>query len=85
MNPNVQALRDGDDHVRGGNGNGTNVRLNQLEKRVGIIEGEIKEITRLCVKIEAQVNLFKWIVGGIGIVIVPGVYLSANALLASPK
>ena len=49
----------GDTHRRGSDSNGNGVhgfRLNELERRVGTLEGKVDRINDLCVKIETKLD-----------------------------
>ena len=63
----------------GGNGDGggvTGFRLGELERRMGVIEGKVDDLTNTCTRIETKLNELAsksyvlWIFGGTAAVII---------------
>ena len=55
-----QAMGPGDN---GGNGELTRHRLNELERRMGALEGKVDELRNTCTRVETSLRYLTWMVG----------------------
>ncbi len=48
----------------GGNGNLTEHRLTELERRINSIDGELKKVNDICIEIRTLIKTLMWVGGG---------------------